>query len=107
MNKEKSFYLFSLYENGCQVSIQTRIYRNGTFHNKGSMNIDQKNSLNAAKYAAKKRGMGFHLISLIHMGMGFHHVNERDVVCIPKNIHAACSHRISDGSAMRLEGILG
>lgn len=107
MNKEKTFLLFSFYENGCRVEIQARIYRNGTFHNKGNINIDPEHSLKTAKNAAKKRGLGFHLISLVHEGRGFHHVNRNDVVCIPKDRHAAIPHRLSDGSALRLEGVIG
>ena len=92
MNKTKTFSLFSFYENGCQIRIQVVIERSGAFRNTGRINIDREHSLKSAIRSAKRRVLGFHLISLVHEGMGFHHINERDVVCIPKDIHMAMSH---------------
>lgn len=106
MNKHKFISLFSLYEGGFRGRVILRIYRNGTINERGGLKVDN-HRLVEAKRTAKKRELGFHLISLVHEGCGYHHVNFNDVVAIPLDIHAAISHTLLDGSAFNLEGVLG
>jgi hypothetical protein len=56
----------------------------------------------------KNRGMGKpHRISREHKGCVWHHINRIDVVATPVNIHRHFRHNIDDGSALKIEGVLG
>ena len=58
------------------------------------------------KANAKHRELGFHQISLLlNCEFDWHHVNENDVVAIPRWIHEKNPHKLGDGN--KLEGILG
>ena len=55
----------------------------------------------------KKRGFGHHEISLpLKIEFDWHHVTLMDVVATPKKMHKK-KHKLKDGSAFKLEGILG
>ena len=107
MNKTKYLPLSSFFENGCRIQIRARICNNGTFLNKSRIDIDCNHSLNASKRAAKKRGLGFNLISLPFEDCGFHHVNRNDVVAIDKYTHRMFDHSLNDESALKIEGVIG
>ena len=104
MNKTKYFTLFSFYAEGCQIQLRTRLNPNGTFVTKGGFN---QHLHPGYKQNAKKRGLGFKPISFWHKNCDFHHIDRERVVAVPFWIHNNIPHRISDGSAFRLEGILG
>lgn len=53
----------------------------------------------------RRRKLGFHKISLpLNCEFDWHHVNENDIVAMPRWIHRAISHKLKENE---LEGILG
>lgn len=63
-------------------------------------------SRSVKKANAKHRKLGFHQISLsLSCEFDWHHVNENDVVAMPRWIHEIISHKVGDGN--KLEGVLG
>lgn len=112
MSKTKTFILFSRTEGRLYAQIQLVVKRSGAFGSKGNINmIDyrKKPSYRAhkAKTNAKARGLGFHRIGLTHPFCQFHHINQNDVVSCPEYIHKNIPHCLEDGSALKLEGVLG
>jgi len=55
----------------------------------------------------RRRDLGTNPISFMHAGCHWHHVNVNDVVACPSHIHDHFYHSLKDGSALRIEGVLG
>ena len=66
-----------------------------------------KGKENAIRQTMKRRKRGWHKISFGFQGCVWHHVNENDVVACVEKIHQKFSHSVKDGSALRIEGVLG
>lgn len=112
MNKTKTFILFSCTVGRGFFRIQTRIKRNGSFAAQGNIGVsDYRNKPSYRNHKAasnaKKRGLGFHRISLNHVECAWHHINIKDVVACPYEIHNNFEHCVEDGSALMVEGVLG
>ena len=100
--KSKSITLLSgIIEGEDSWRILIRLYSSGSFKNKGQIAIEPQR----ATSDAKRRELESHKISFWHEGCVWHHVNDRDVVATPKQIHTI-SARHSLNHRM-LEGVLG
>ena len=104
MTKTRTFSLFSFYEEGKRIQIQVRVYRSGSFESKGKINIMWNPGY---LMHAKERGLRFKPLSFWHEGCDFHHINKENVIAVPAWIHEAIQHTLKDGTALRLEGVLG
>lgn len=68
-------------------------------------NKSEKGKITIKKQNSRRRNKGFNCISFpLSIPYDWHHVNENDVVAIPRNIHKAIPHKCGDG---KLEGVLG
>lgn len=106
MKKTKTIILFSLYEDRYRFRIQLRVTRSGALRGSANIVIDD-NTITRGRNRDKARGFGFKAISFRHPETEWHHIDKERVVSCPAWIHNEIPHSIEDGSALRLEGILG
>lgn len=99
---------FSGREEGAFFQIRVDIYPNGTFKGKSHIILWTKSMVRekTRKQQYSRRGLGFHKISFKHSGCIWHHPKPDIIVACPENIHKQ-SHSLDNGSALKLEGVLG
>lgn len=106
-NIKNSRKRYEIYRKTNKAKEIKRIYQlSRAFKNvKIKYNQSEKGKINIKRQNAKRRNKGFHCISFpLSVPFDWHHVNENDVVAIPRCIHKAIKHVCGDG---KLEGILG
>ena len=111
--KMKEFILMSGRVEGSGWAVRMRITRTGGFQSKGDISVMGKvrksiiKRKNRRQRARRRRNFGFHMISYEHENCAWHHVNRNDVVAVPRLIHERFQHSLIDGSALKLEGVIG
>ena len=77
----------------CIYDLRKFGYENSGYH-RNRITWERKNSCNFISFGLK-------------VPFDWHHINETDVVAVPRYIHSSCPHSLKAGTQTKIEGILG